>query len=30
MEWLVEDRDTTVLRRVVAKKTVVKGRNPLI
>ena len=29
MEWLVEDRNTTILRRVVSKKPVVKGKTPL-
>jgi len=29
MEWLVEDRNTFVLRRVVPKKPVVKGKKPL-
>ena len=29
MEWLVEDRNTFVLRRVKAQKSVVKGKNPL-
>jgi bifunctional DNA-binding transcriptional regulator/antitoxin component of YhaV-PrlF toxin-antitoxin module len=29
MEWLVEDRNTFVLRRVKAQKPVVKGKAPL-
>jgi antitoxin component of MazEF toxin-antitoxin module len=29
MEWLVEDRNTFVLRRVTPKKPVVKGKNSL-
>lgn len=29
MEWLVEDRNTFVLRRVKAKNPVVKGKPPL-
>ena len=29
MEWLVEDRNTFVLRRVKAQKSMVKGKNPL-
>ena len=29
MEWLVEDRNTFVLRRVTPRKPVVKGRKPL-
>ena len=27
-EWLVEDRNTTILRRVVSKKPMVKGEIP--
>lgn len=29
MEWLVEDRNTFVLRRIQPKKSVVKGKTPL-
>ncbi len=29
MEWLVEDRNTFVLRRLKPKKPVVKGKTPL-
>lgn len=29
MEWLVEDRNTFVLRRIKPKKPVVKGKTPL-
>jgi hypothetical protein len=29
MEWLVEDRNTLVLRRIKPKEPVVKGKNPL-
>lgn len=29
MEWLVDDRNTFVLRRVARKKPVVKGKHPL-
>lgn len=29
LEWLVEDRNTFVLRRVAPKKPVVKGKKPL-
>ena len=29
MEWLVEDRNTFVLRRIKPKKPVVKGQTPL-
>jgi hypothetical protein len=29
MEWLVEDRNTFVLRRIQPKKSMVKGKTPL-
>ncbi len=29
MEWLLEDRNTFVLRRIQPKKSVVKGKMPL-
>jgi hypothetical protein len=29
MEWLVEDRNTFVLRRIKPKKPVIKGKKPL-
>jgi len=29
MEWLIEDRDTFVLRRLTPKKPVLKGKLPL-
>ena len=29
MEWLVEDRNTFVLRRIQPKKSVFKGKTPL-
>lgn len=29
MEWLIEDRDTFVLRRLTPQKPVLKGDNPL-
>jgi antitoxin component of MazEF toxin-antitoxin module len=29
LEWLLEDRNTFLLRRVKPKKSVVKGKNPL-
>lgn len=29
MEWLLEDRDTFVLRRVTPQKPLIKGKKPL-
>lgn len=29
MEWLMEDRNTFILRRIKPRKTVIKGKTPL-